>query len=116
MRFVAHLAHHAIAGGRPQDGPAEGGLSPLSPGLKRQIRDQCPELHLDLDRCRYRSRPSSFPEALADIEVFDAEMRPVIIGRTFPHLAAFWLPDQPRAAPSWYTAPNVYQPPAHHGL
>ena len=116
MRFVAHLAHQAFLDGRPDGRAAEGGLSPLPAGLKRQIREQCPQLTLDLDLCSYRRGSSSFPDALADIEVFDAEMRPVIAGRLFPRLAAFWLTQQRQAAPTWYRAPSAYQPPTHHVL
>lgn len=90
-----------------------GDLVPLTRLLTRQVLSQFGGLSApDLHGYSFRSLLSDFPDAIADLEIFDANGRLVIQGRVFRGMTALWsVPASAATLPSWSHTREAYSPP-----
>jgi hypothetical protein len=87
---------------------------PLTARLQRQLMQQIAGLDASsLDGFTFRRRPSQFPDAVAELDIYDAGGRLAIQGREFRDVIAVWIAPAPARMPSWHTVSSPYVPPPH---
>jgi hypothetical protein len=105
-QFASHWLNFSGQHAGPEDQ-----LQPLTGALLRQVRRQFGETDvLRLTNYSFRRRPSTFPDAVADLDIYDGDGRLAIQGREFPRLIALWAAARNVKA-SWHDSAPQYVPP-----
>jgi len=112
--FTLHLHLPSPHGLLPHAAKTDGDRElPLTKGLLHQVLRQFSGLDaVEVSQYTYRSHHSLYPDAIAEIYIYDGAGRLVIQGREFSNVTALWSAPPPMHEPS----PQVYSPREHGKL